>query len=181
MLMLNDDFHQACSDGDLEKVRLYLRHGADITHKDYEGFTMACINEHVPIVKYLLTSPELKIKADIHAKKEQALKVSICNKNYGLIKYLLTCEDLFEKANIHQNDDEILKSIYKNNDVDSISFLLTQCDVVLTDKYKQWLDFQVKSVLNNANFIKFIKKYNLNEKLNNNIVQDNGEYKSHKI
>ena len=51
-------FHQACMDGHIEVVRLFIQRGADIHVKvrfDYTALHMACIEGHEDIVWLLLT------------------------------------------------------------------------------------------------------------------------------
>ena len=68
-------------------------------------FINSCQKGHLEIVKYLLTSPELKEHANIHAQDDLGFRLAC---NYGhleIVKYLLTSPDLKEHADIHADND----------------------------------------------------------------------------
>lgn len=62
----NAQFIDSCRKGDLQGVKDSLKKGADIHYQKEMGFRKACANGHYQIVKYLVTSPEVKNKPDFN-------------------------------------------------------------------------------------------------------------------
>lgn len=66
--------------------------------------------DNIEIVKYLLTSKELKLNANIHFRSDKCLKNAIDNGKLNIVKYLLTSDDLLDKPSLfsisfHGNSD----------------------------------------------------------------------------
>ena len=80
-----------------------------INKKDKMGWNALLYATHcgcLDIVKYLLSSPDLKKHANIHDKENQgwnALLLAVSNGDLEIVKYLLASPDLKEHANINSN------------------------------------------------------------------------------
>ena len=91
---LNDQFIDACENGQLEVVKYLLTSAeltehADIHAQNDSGFSWACAQGHLEVVKYLLTSPELTEHADIHAGNDEGFKWACRYGHLEVIKYLI--------------------------------------------------------------------------------------------
>ena len=59
-----------------------------------EALINACNKGHLDVVRYLLTSDELKEHADIHAENDYGFRWACINGNLEVVNYLLTSEEL---------------------------------------------------------------------------------------
>ena len=129
-IKLNDEFIDACKNGDIDKVKYLLsspelKEHADIHAFGDAGFQWACMNGHLEVVKYLLTSPDLKKHADIHEGSDAGFQWA-CNKGYlDIVKYLLTSTDLKKHADIHSNSDLGFRWACENGRLEVVKYLLT--------------------------------------------------------
>jgi ankyrin repeat protein len=96
---LNESLLDACQDGDLDKV------------------------------KFLLTSPELKIHAHIHYEKNSALHNASRNGHLHIVKYLLTSTELQKHANIYSKDSWALTVACNAGHLEVVKYLLTSPDL----------------------------------------------------
>ena len=67
--------------------------------------TLACRRGHLDIVKFLLTSDEVKYHADIHRYGDEPIKSACEWGELEIVKYLLESSDLEEHANIYADID----------------------------------------------------------------------------
>ena len=70
-----------------------------------DQFIDSCAYGYLEVVKYLLTSPELKEHADIHAQDDFGFSWACRYGRLEVVKYLLTSTELTEHADIHAQDD----------------------------------------------------------------------------
>lgn len=63
-------------------------------------FSKACNDDDQALIKYLLTSKEMKYNAEIHNSDDYALRTACRKGNLELVRYYLTSCDLTEHANI---------------------------------------------------------------------------------
>ena len=104
-----------------------------------EAFINTCRAGNLDVVKYLLTSDELKEHADIHA--DDYGFVLACE--YGhleLIKYLLTSNELKERTNIHTKDDCGFQSVCENGYLEVVKYLLTSDELKEHADVHAWND-----------------------------------------
>ena len=92
-------------------------------------FIDSCENGYLEVVKYLLTSPELKEHADIHANNDSGFRLACEKGHLEIVKYLLTSADLIQHANIHANNDYGFRSACANGDLEIVKYLLTGTDL----------------------------------------------------
>lgn len=90
------------------------------------------------MIKYLLSSADLKENSNIHDEnelKENALFYAVKYNHLDIAQYLLTSEQLHVKANIHSKDsagNDLLFCAYQNHNLEMMRYLLT--DDKLTER-----------------------------------------------
>lgn len=128
---------EACSVGDLDKVKYFLTskelpYPANINIDEHEWdapLTRACENGHLHIVKYLLTSKDLKEHADINGEDGLALVNACMHGHFEIVKYLLSSPELIEHADINICDSlPIINAAYTGN-LEIVKYLLTSPDL----------------------------------------------------
>ena len=88
-------------------------------------FIQACQNGHLELVKYLLTSPDLKEHANINYKDDNGFKWACRNEHFDIVKYLTSSPDLKDKIDIHLKNDLVFVNACANGQINVIKFLLT--------------------------------------------------------
>ena len=104
-----------------------------------DGFIWACQNGHLEIVKFLLTSPELKEHADVHAKDDLGFRVACRSGRLEVVKYLLTSPKLTKHADIHAKDDGGFRSACLGGHLEIVKYLLT------SDELKKHADIHARN------------------------------------
>lgn len=117
---------EACQTGDLERVREILRDGTiDVQYDENRALIEAANSGHLHIIRYLLTSPDLKRHADIHAKSNMALRYACYSGHLHVVRYLLTSPELKEHARINtESNISGLSWAISNNCVNIVEYLL---------------------------------------------------------
>jgi ankyrin repeat protein len=127
---LEQEYINACRDNNLEKVK-------DILHGEYfklypkkqhflnEGLVTAC-RTGFDVMCYLLSSPELPLKADIHENADRPLRLAFIQKDLKYVEYLCCSPELAEHSHYIKSHDEIpfLKACAEGT-VEMVEFLLT--------------------------------------------------------
>jgi ankyrin repeat protein len=85
---------------------------------------VACQNGELELVKYLLTSPELKNKPDVNINFGAPLIWAAQFNGIDIVKYLLTSEELPKKANIKKSGGKALILACINGNPDIVKYLL---------------------------------------------------------
>lgn len=75
-------------------------------------------------VKYLLTSPELKVHANIHSQNNKALRIAADNNNVEMFNYLLKSPYLKEHADINVLNDFIFKRACEDGCLNIVRYIL---------------------------------------------------------
>ena len=88
-------------------------------------FINACKKGNLEVVKYLLTSTELKDNADIHVDNDYGFRFACYYGKLEVVRYLLTSTDLKEHADIHANNDLGFTNACYNGYLEIIKYLLT--------------------------------------------------------
>lgn len=127
----------------------------------------ACMKNYLGVVKYLLTSPELKKNADIHVKNDGPLRTACTNFNWEIVKYLLVSPELKEHANIHVESDIIFKRSVIIKDSILIEFFIFECRIEQTKYIK---DFLIE--FNEKDIITMFEKRELQKKLQKDLNND---------
>ena len=87
---VNHDFLEACGKGNLDRIKYLLNEKYANIHSEKDlGIQRACASNHLEIVKYLLTSPELKKHSNIHANDDYSFKSACRNNHIELVQYLI--------------------------------------------------------------------------------------------
>jgi ankyrin repeat protein len=107
----------------------------------YEGFkdfplddlnyslSNACEIGKLYVVKFLLTSPRLKVNAEINHNKSVALRVACQKGHLDIVKYLLSSPDLKQYADIHANNDEPILFAAFHGYLDIVKYLMTSNEI----------------------------------------------------
>lgn len=128
---INQEFLEACTKGNLEKVSHLLTSQeiplkADIHYQDDDGFTRACEYGHIHIVKYLLTSPELKEHIDIASYNYLGFVVACENNNLELVKYLMSGVTLSKKVDVEAYSGFAFMEIGKRGHLDLVKYIFSE-------------------------------------------------------
>jgi ankyrin repeat protein len=83
------EFREACNKGDLDMVKEMLKYFIIDEFAFQYGFSWACMNGQLEVVKYLLTSPDLKEHADIHAEDDWGFRWACENGQLEIVKFLI--------------------------------------------------------------------------------------------
>jgi hypothetical protein len=84
-----------------------------------ESLLDACTHGDLDKIKYILTSPELEYHGDIHYKKDSPLSLAVFSRKLEIVKYLLSSPDLKEHANLHADGDNafLCAAYYNHSDI----------------------------------------------------------------
>lgn len=93
------------------------------------ALTWACVHGNLPLVQYLLTSPELKIRANIHNNNDEALLLACYHEHLDIVRYLLTSPELKEHANINADDDNIVVEVCRTDNIEVLQYILTSPEI----------------------------------------------------
>lgn len=159
-------FIEVCKEGDLRVIKSLLdinqKTCANMHHNQDEGFRLACANGHLPVVQYLLTSPELKKHADIHAKDDYGLRWACANGHLPVVQYLLTSPELSEYANIHVFRNSALLLTCTNGHFHIVKYLLT-FDVLVTSQNIEF-GYQLAGIHNNFDIMNYLLAFSFYHK-----------------
>ncbi len=90
-----------------------------------QKFIAACRKNNLNEVKYLLTSPQLLIKADIHTEMNLALFIASCSNYVELAEYLLVSPELEKHIDIDVSNGHTLYMACCHGNLEMTKFLLT--------------------------------------------------------
>ena len=114
------DFINAYKEGKLDKLVELINNGVNV-HEDY-GFTLACENGHLKIIKFLMS---LNNKPNIHANNEYGFRLACENGHLKIIKYLMSLDD---KPNIHAYNENGFRWACENGQLEVIKYLMSLDD-----------------------------------------------------
>ena len=145
-----------------------------------EQFIDACQNNDLDIVKYLLTSAELKKHANIHEEKDLGFRWACEKGHLEVVKYLLASDELTEHADIHSRNDlgfiwacrcghlEVIKYLIIDMSIDKTTYI----EKYLTEKKDNKTAQQATELFNTRD---------LYQKLKENIKDNKEKVKKMKI
>src|SRR5574343_2070294 len=139
-------------------------------------FIIACIDGNLDIVKYLLTSHDLRDHVNNIIIYNYGFMLACTNGHLEIVKYLLTSPELKEHANIHTSNDEGFKNACISNHIDVIKFLIFDMDIEKTNTVKKILKYdKYKEIENMFNMRELNKQLEseLNYKSENTILKRN--------
>lgn len=117
----------SCSDGYLDIVKYLLTNKdfpepADIFFAEARALSLAIQKKHLNIVKFILTSPQLKYKIDIDYSNE--LFTSVCYSNLEMLEYLACSKELRKNLDLEKLKIEGFKNACDKNKTDLIDFFV---------------------------------------------------------
>ena len=116
----------------LNKKQIYKKYNKEQLNDE---FIDACSQGHLEVVKYLLTSAELKKHADIHAKDDLGFRSACAQGHLDVVKYLLASPELTEHADIHTSNDDVFDGFdgfiwaCENGHLEVVKYLLTSAEL----------------------------------------------------
>lgn len=139
----------------------------------------AAQNGHLDIVRYLLTSSDLKNKPNINSKDIDGWDSLIYACRYGhleIVKYLLTSPDIKEHSNLYIQHKKyhnilILSTHFKHYNI--VDFLIIDMKIKIDDKTFAWLNGKNKNKIVYEDILKLIQYRDLYQKLDNSIDSEN--------
>ena len=143
-------------------------------------FIDSCQNGHLEIVKYLLTSPDLKEHADIHADNDVGFRWACENGYLEVVKYLLTSPDLKEHANIHARDDLGFICACEQGHLEVVKYLIIDMNIEKTIHIEKYLN-ENKDNKYVQQAIELFNTRDLHHQLNENIKDNKEKVKKVKI
>ena len=145
-----------------------------------EQFIDVCENGHLEVVKYLLTSAELKEHAEIHARSYLGFRIACRCGHLEVVQYLLTSPELNEHADIHASNNlgfiwacaqgqlEVVKCLIIDMNIDKTNYIETYLNENKDNKYVQQA-------------IELFNTRDLHHQLNENIKDNKEKVKKVKI
>ncbi len=94
-----------------------------------DAFIDACRNGDLEIIRYLLTSSELKEHADIHINDDDGFHWACASGYLEIVRYLLTSPELKEHVDIHSENDGGFRWACEKGHLDIVRYLLTSSEL----------------------------------------------------
>lgn len=164
--LLNKKFITACETGNLELVQFLtspeLKKKINVHINGDIAFKLACKNNHIDIVSFLLTSPLIKKKPNINIENDSPVRQACINESIDVMNYLLTSKELKKKADIYALNNWAIKTCLKNKQKKSLEYLIITYDMQINEDLK-------KTLLNDLETLRLIEKRDLNKQLNNEL------------
>ncbi len=120
---LGEELTNACRNGDLDSVKTILKAGADIHYNEDEAVIFACQAENFELVKYLLSSKELKEHCSVHAGYDRAYRKACEMGNLEMVKFTLSSPDLKEHSPANACYGEGFEKAFYNGHMDVMVYL----------------------------------------------------------
>jgi len=125
---INKSFAEACSKGNLKKIKAFMDSNNSNIKVDQEGMNkaliMAFMFNKLKVIVYLLTSPDLSIKADVHHKNDIFFRLAYDDNNCQILDYLIDefkiektpriIEEIKNNPNSTIENKFIIRDLYKD-------------------------------------------------------------------
>ena len=157
---IDSPLHFACSQGDIETVKLLCDFGANLTANNSHGdqpVSIACLSGDLPIVQYLVETKHVSL--DIYNQYRQTPLHNACfSKSLPLVKYLVMDQNMNVNCTDSNNETPLFKAIHSESQ-EIVKFLLSQ-KVKISIKNHDGI-----SLLDSArdNDMKYILKYEVTQ------------------
>lgn len=169
---LHNEFHNACGNGMLNTIKYILTSNQvksfdiDVENNDDKtnGLGYAAVCDKVEVIKYLLTSPDLEVKANI----KNAIKYACLYGSLNSLKYLLEYNNNNENDIYFKKNEEYkgLNAANYSNNQEIIEYLILI--------YKMDYSKQVEKIcLENKRLQNMFDRRKLNEVLNKDLNEHN--------
>lgn len=122
LLQLENLMIESCAMGNLEAVE-YLSENKELMNHLFNGtyrhglICQSCKNGHLPVVKYLLTSPLFDTIIDIHAHDDLPFIYAAQNKHLDVVNFLILDMDIKKteriKRYLEKSQDEELNILFR--------------------------------------------------------------------
>lgn len=96
-------------------------------------------------VKFLLTSPSLKIHADINSHSGAALTLACSEGHLEIAKYLLTSSELTEYANVYTDVTKAFRHACASDQFEIIKYLIFEYDIEKNEDISSYLSYQTSA------------------------------------
>ena len=145
-----------------------------------EVFIDSCSNGYLEVVKYLLTSAELKEHADIHTKDDGGFIWACRSGRLEVVKYLLTSPKLTEHADIHASNNLGFRWACDQGHLEVIKYLIIDMNIEKTNYIEKYLN-EAKDNKYVQQAIELFNTRDLHHQLNENIKDNKEKVKKMKI
>lgn len=169
--IIRSKFVDLCGKGHLDKVKNFISsYSSKIIDIDVlnNGLEMACSNNQLDIVKFLLNSKEIPINADINFSEFGigcvALSSACKNNCLPIVKYLLTSDELKVKANLSLNGNDAIIDACEKGHIEIVKYLLTSFSSNF-DMYKVFTSASYYDKRDIVNFLIFDLKIEQSESI----------------
>ena len=105
-------------------------------------FYIACNYGNLELVKFLLTSQELKQHAIIDSDNNAGFKLACICGNLNIIRYLVTSPELEKNVNVHVHNDICFKWALDLEFIEIINFLVYEQDIKVTNEMIEHMNEQ---------------------------------------
>jgi hypothetical protein len=157
----------------------FIEQYKDASNEDLDMFFMlACSNNNLEAVKYLLTSPELMYHPSLTADNEP-LRIA-CNSNFPeMVKYFLSSPNLKEHANIYENEQQAFKDACNGGSTEVLQYLIFEYNIEETPAIKEYLNTSSQSFNETIKNMFILRE--VNKDLNNELTTDSQNIKKPKL
>lgn len=161
----------SCRTGEVSIIKFLAKNSMiQMNYNNDEPLRSAVLFNQIDVVKYLLTSKDIKCHININADNDSAILQSCGSGFLEIVKYLLTLNDTDKKVNIHAINDYAFKYAFRNKHIDIVEYLVFDYKIPLTDEIKMFFieEPSVKDIFDKRELIDKLKKMNTKkeEKIN---------------
>ena len=142
---------------------------------------MLNLKGNLGLVKYLLTSPELKEHANVNADNGEGFYCACGNGHLDVVQYLLTSPDLTEHVDMHIQNDGGFKTACHYGHFNVIQFLIFEMGFEKTKEVENYFMLGTLPKKNKEQVEQLFVMKNLNENLNVELNADRVKSKSIKV
>lgn len=169
---LNDLFFDACRISDIDTIKYLIQSNyVDIHVENDVSLIVACDEGQLDVVKYLLSSSDLKEHCDIHINSDAPLRSACVKGHLEIVKYLLTSSELTEHSNVHSDEDAAFRYAYRFGEFDILKFLIFDMNIEKTEYVQECLSEKENSQIENWFAIRELQK-DLKQELSNTSINE---------
>lgn len=106
----------------------------------HTALEIACTNGSLNEVRYILTSPEIKIRIDINVHNNNPLFLACQSGNLHIVKYLLTSPELKKHADIYSRKSRCFRAICNAQHLDIVEYLIRDYKIEKNENMENYLN-----------------------------------------